>query len=256
MKITEGHIPLYFQFYLRIKNDILLEEIPLGSKIPSLQQLIESYGVSLITVRKTMDLLEREGLIVRRRGQGTFVKTNIGKLTRGLRPLKDEIKSLNIHDPLDFQPINEGWIEPPVRIKKIFSGREDALLKGRVFNIRRIMAPRRSPHRKRLKNTFIPAWVIKQLNPKEFKKKPVIQVVCETNLWNTMNVTETIRPWICNTEESELLGIQEGTSIFWLSFEFFTPNGDVLFYSESITNINTLIREAVINIDKRSGKIS
>jgi len=256
MKITEGHIPLYFQFYLRIKNDILLEEIPLGSKIPSLQQLIESYGVSLITVRKTMDLLEREGLIVRRRGQGTFVKTDIGKLTRGLRPLKDEIKSLNIHDPLDFQPINEGWIEPPVRIKKIFSGREDALLKGRVFNIRRIMAPRRSPHRKRLNNTFIPAWVIKQLNTKKFKKNPVIQVVCETNLWNTMNVTETIRPWICNTEESELLGIQEGTSIFWLSFEFFTPNGDVLFYSESITNINTLIREAVINIDKRSGKIS
>jgi hypothetical protein len=98
--------------------------------------------------------------------------------------------------------------------------------------------------------------VIKQLNPKEFKKKPVVQVVCETNLWNTMNVTETIRPWICNTEESELLGIQEGTSIFWLSFEFFTPNGDVLFYSESITNINTLIREAMINIDKRSGKIS
>ena len=256
MKITEGHIPLYFQFYLRIKNDILLEEIPLGSKIPSLQQLIESYGVSLITVRKTMDLLEREGLIVRRRGHGTFVKADIGKLTRGLRPLKDEIKSLNIHDPLEFQPINEGWIEPPVRINKIFSGREDALLKGRVFNIRRIMAPRRSPYRKRLNNTFIPAWVIKQLNPKEFKKKPVIQVVCETNLWNTMNVTETIRPWICNTEESELLGIHEGTSIFWLSFEFFTPNGDVLFYSESITNINTLIREAVINIDKRSGKIS
>ena len=71
-----------------------------------------------------------------------------------------------------------------------------------------------------------------------------------------MNVTETIRPWICNTEESELLGIQEGTSIFWLSFEFFTSTGDVLFYSESITNINTLIREVVINIDKRSGKIS
>jgi len=256
MKIIEGHIPLYFQFYLRIKNDILLQEIPPGSKIPSLRELTEIYGVSLITARKTMDLLERDGLIVRRRGQGTFVKTDIGKLIRGLRPLKDEIKSLNIHDPLDFQPINEAWMEPPVRIKKIFSGREDALLKGRIYNIRRIMAPRRSPHRKRLNNTFIPAWVVRQLNPKEFKKKPVIQVVCESNLWNTMSVTETIRPWICNTDESVLLGIQEGTSVFWLSFEFLSQNRDVLFYTEAITNINTLVRETVINIDKRSGKIS
>ena len=256
MKIIEGHIPLYFQFYLRIKNDILLQEIPPGSKIPSLRELTEIYGVSLITARKTMDLLERDGLIVRRRGQGTFVKTDIGKLIRGLRPLKDEIKSLNIHDPLDFQPINEGWTEPPIRIQRIFSKRADTLIKGRIYNIRRIMAPKRSPHRKRLNNTFIPAWVVKQLNKKEFKKKPVIQVVCESNLWLSINVTETIRPWICNTEESGLLGIHEGTSVFWLSFEFFSQTGDVLFYTESITNINTLIRETVVNIDKRSGNIS
>lgn len=256
MRIIEGHIPLYFQFYLRIKNDILLQEIPLGSRIPSLLELTEIYGVSLITARKTMDLLERDGLIVRRRGQGTFVKTDIGKLTRGLRPLKDEIKSLNIHDPLDFQPINEGWIEPPVRIQNIFSGREDVFLKGRIFNIRRVMAPLRSPHRKRLNNTFIPIWVIEQLNKKAFKKKPVSQVICESNLWPTMRVTETIRPWICNSEESGLLEIQEGTSVFWLSFEFFSPDGDVIFYTESLTNINTLVREDVIYIDKRTGKIS
>lgn len=256
MKITEGHIPLYFQFYLQIKNDILLEEIPLGSKIPSLQKLTEIYGVSLITARKTMDLLEREGLILRRRGHGTFVKTDIGKLTRGLRPLKDEIKSLNIHDPLDFQPISEGWIDPPVRIQNLFSDRGDVFSEGRIFHIRRIMAPKRSPHRKRLNRTFLPNWVLKQLNTKEFKKKPVVQVLCESNIWNTMNVSETIRPWICNTEASSLLGIQEGTSIFCLSYEYRSQNGDVLFYTEAITSINTLVRKTIVHIDKDSGTIS
>jgi len=250
--ISEGHIPLYFQFYLRIKNDILLEDIPPGSKIPSLKRLTEVYGVSQITARKTMDLLEKEGLIVRRRGHGTFVKEDIGKLTRGLRPLDEEIKALSVHGPINFQPISEDWIDPPVRIQKIFSNRKDAFLDGRIFNIRRIMAPRKNPHRKRLNDTFISAWVLKQVNRKKFRTKLVSRVICESNIWNTLNITQTIRPWTCDTDIAKLLEVEEGTSIFRLSWEFFDQNGDVLFYTESLTGINTLVRKTVIGISEKT----
>jgi len=77
MEILSGHIPLYFQFYLKIKNDIVLREIPAGSRIETIEELHTRYGVSHSTVRKAMELLEREGLIVRKRALGTFVRKDV-----------------------------------------------------------------------------------------------------------------------------------------------------------------------------------
>ena len=51
---------------------------PPGSKIPSLDDLQTEFGVARVTVRQAMDRLEREGLISRHKGKGTFVKSNGG----------------------------------------------------------------------------------------------------------------------------------------------------------------------------------
>jgi len=44
-----------------------------GDRVPTESELVSRYGVSRITVRKVLDLLAREGLIVRERGRGTHV---------------------------------------------------------------------------------------------------------------------------------------------------------------------------------------
>lgn len=44
------------------------------SKLPTCDQLCEAYQVSRITVRKAMDVLSERGLVIRRRGSGTYVK--------------------------------------------------------------------------------------------------------------------------------------------------------------------------------------
>lgn len=43
-------------------------------RIPTVEELCEAYGVSRITVRRSLDMLEESGLVVKRRGAGTFVK--------------------------------------------------------------------------------------------------------------------------------------------------------------------------------------
>lgn len=45
-----------------------------GDKLPTTTELCRRYDVSKITVRRAMDELERDGLVARRRGSGTFVK--------------------------------------------------------------------------------------------------------------------------------------------------------------------------------------
>lgn len=46
-----------------------------GSKLPTATELCELYGVSKITIKKVMDGLEALGMITRRRGAGTRVKS-------------------------------------------------------------------------------------------------------------------------------------------------------------------------------------
>src|SRR5919205_1745495 len=51
----------------------LIEQLGVGTSIPSERQLSADLGVSRLTVRAALDELVREGYLVRRRGSGTFV---------------------------------------------------------------------------------------------------------------------------------------------------------------------------------------
>lgn len=66
-------LPLYHQL-----AEILLAEIraglhPVGERIPSENQLVATFGIGRPTVRQAVESLVRRGLLVRKRGSGTFV---------------------------------------------------------------------------------------------------------------------------------------------------------------------------------------
>src|SRR5206468_10772878 len=52
----------------------LIEQLGVGTAIPSERQLSVDLGISRLTVRAALDDLAREGYLVRRRGSGTYVQ--------------------------------------------------------------------------------------------------------------------------------------------------------------------------------------
>ncbi|MEK6646574.1 MAG: extracellular solute-binding protein [Candidatus Firestonebacteria bacterium] len=70
-KIFTDTEPLYMQLKKAILEDI--KDKKKGYKIPGERGLIDKYKVSITTVRKTISLLEQEGVVIRRHGLGTFV---------------------------------------------------------------------------------------------------------------------------------------------------------------------------------------
>jgi GntR family transcriptional regulator len=61
--------------YLLVKAtllDWLRREFAPGAKLPPELELCRSFGVSRITVRQALQLMEKEGLVVREQGRGTF----------------------------------------------------------------------------------------------------------------------------------------------------------------------------------------
>jgi GntR family transcriptional regulator, arabinose operon transcriptional repressor len=66
-------IPRYYQVYTSLRGRIRDGEFKTGDALPSERQLVEDYGVSRITVVKSLDILEKDGLIERQHGRGNFV---------------------------------------------------------------------------------------------------------------------------------------------------------------------------------------
>ncbi len=66
-------MPRYYQVYSSLQDRIRAGEFEPGAALPSERQLVKDYGVSRITIIKAMDLLERDNLIEKQQGRGSFV---------------------------------------------------------------------------------------------------------------------------------------------------------------------------------------
>ncbi len=66
-------IPLYYRVMRSLKEDILAGRFSPEERLPSELELTEIFKVSRVVVRQALQILEDEGLIVRLKGNGTFV---------------------------------------------------------------------------------------------------------------------------------------------------------------------------------------
>jgi GntR family transcriptional regulator len=65
--------PLQSQISRQVRALILTGDLPAGEVLPSIRSLARQQHVSVITVQRGYESLEREGLIHSRRGKGFFV---------------------------------------------------------------------------------------------------------------------------------------------------------------------------------------
>lgn len=72
---TQSPVPLYRQLADLIRADIEAGHYAVEARIPSENQMADRYSIGRPTVRQATDMLVRSGMLVRRRGSGTFVRS-------------------------------------------------------------------------------------------------------------------------------------------------------------------------------------
>ena len=65
-------VPIYAQLVTLFRRRIESGEWPVHHQMPTLESLVEELGVARATIRHAIGFLEREGLVGRYRGRGTF----------------------------------------------------------------------------------------------------------------------------------------------------------------------------------------
>lgn len=88
--------PLYQQIKDQIKDAILKEELVEGDALPSIRAFANDLKVSVLTIRRVYDELEREGFITSQVGIGTFVSTSNIELLRDSKRRLVEQKMLDM----------------------------------------------------------------------------------------------------------------------------------------------------------------
>ena len=74
---TQSPKPLYLQIIEDIKAQILSKQLKPGDKLASHHELTRAYDVSLITVKRALNEMLKEGLLYSRAGKGTYVSPNV-----------------------------------------------------------------------------------------------------------------------------------------------------------------------------------
>ncbi len=102
--------PLYDQIKILLTQSLIAGEWKPGESIPSEMELAARFQVSQGTVRKAIDALATENILIRRQGKGTFVATHTEPKHqyRFLRIIPDKGNKNKVHPTTNFIDVKRG----------------------------------------------------------------------------------------------------------------------------------------------------
>ncbi len=109
-------LPIYQQISDQIKRQILSGKLEDEEALPSIRVLARDLQISVITIKKAYEELEREGLIESVRGKGFFVATKNKELIREKKMSLIEEKLAEVIEECRLLGIGEDEIVEMVRL--------------------------------------------------------------------------------------------------------------------------------------------
>lgn len=134
MKIDRASsTPSYVQLAAQLKAEITAGTFSPGSRLPTETELVNQSQLSRITVRRGLELLEKEGWVVRRQGLGTFVRDAIRHDLSSVQTLTEVLLGQGITPRIEV--LSYGAVRPPEPVRQALrlNENEQLLLVKRLY---------------------------------------------------------------------------------------------------------------------------
>jgi GntR family transcriptional regulator len=112
----DSSIPSYVQVADNIRGRIVSGEFPPGKRLPTERELISESGLSRITIRQGLALLERDGWVVRKQGLGTFVRNSIDQELTSVRTITEVLIAKGMIP--EIRVLSFARVVPPPNVQK------------------------------------------------------------------------------------------------------------------------------------------
>jgi GntR family transcriptional regulator len=202
-----SHLPLYAQVEAVLASSIADGTLPLGSRLPSEDSLIERFAVSRTTIRKTIQNLADSGLIEIRRGKGTFVTQP--KMTQELTELSgfvEDMRALGRHPTA--RVVSKQIVEASESV-----ARQLALAVGTlVVRIERVRLADNVPMS--FDETYLPREIGEKVMENDLENEPIFSLLEQKYNLQLVEAEYRLEAVSADAAVARALGINAGSPIF------------------------------------------
>lgn len=233
-------LPLYNQLMEIIISMIENGKFDAHDKLPSEREFCEKYDVSRITVRQTLQELEKEGYIYKQHGKGTYVAPKkFGQQLFTVYSFTEEMKRLDKNP--ETKVLSFELIKPKDRIRTaLHLGPEDE-----VYKIMRLRLADSVPML--LETSYLPAAKFPFLTKEALKKKPMYYVFEEDYSIKVERAIEQFHASNIDEKTAKLLKINQGEACMNIKRSTYfhdevveytetVARGDQFFYTAELQN--------------------
>ncbi len=219
-------LPLYHRVYLLLRQRIAEGAWPPSQPMPGEHELAAMHDVSRITVRRALERLEAEGLIVRRRGAGTFTRPPvIEKRRENLRGLLENLVMMGVRTQvrlLDF-----AYLPAPPEIAEALELAPGAI----VQKSERIRSMKGVPFSHL--TTWVPEHIGRHYRPEDLATRPLLGLLQEAGV-PPARASQLISAKLADSNVAPLLTVEPGSPLLWTRRQVRDTAGQVIEWIEAL----------------------
>ncbi|GAA5110425.1 GntR family transcriptional regulator [Orbus sasakiae] len=216
----------YQDVALRIKHMIYQQELPKGTQLANIEELINQYQVSRSTIIKALDRLERHGVIYQVQGSGIFVRQR--KKSGYLNFMESHGFTVDLQDlPGSSTVFNVDIVKPDAQVQENLqcdADEEVYFIKRLRFVDGKVYGLEQSYYRKKL---------VPYLN-KEIAENSIfsyIRDICNINIGFSDKYIQVTK---LDAEMASYIGLPEGDPALFVEEIFYTTSGEPFDFSRVV----------------------
>jgi GntR family transcriptional regulator len=223
--LRDKAIPLYYQIETILRQKILSGQFLPASLLPSEDALAEEYHVSRITIRQALSLLEKDGLVVRQRGKGTFVSEHADSEAIEPPKLSGSIEDLILMGiQTTTKILNISMVKPPDKIlDRLKLARNSQLLR-----IEKIRIVEQGPLSYVI--NYLPPEIGKKIKSEDLQVKPLMMILEDKFGITAAEADQTLEATIADAHVAPLLKIRVGDPLLKVERTVFDGKGNPIEY--------------------------
>ena len=222
LTLSDADTPLYLQLARRLREHIDSGAIDLGGALPSERDLSEMAGLSRVTVRKGIEQLIEEGVLVRKQGSGTFVARRIASLGGRLNSFSDETRARG-EDP-GVVWINKTYAQP---IEEEAAALQVPVT-TRVARLGRVRLAGGEPLA--IEHAVIPAPFLPDL---DMLGDSLYQAL-ERHGFRPVAGTQRVRASLATPTEAGILSVKQNSEVLRIERKTWIPDGRIVEFTRSV----------------------